>query len=104
MNHSQRLRKGWSLLPASAKARVYTGKYLRPLNKFLGTANDNVQDMMTKGRYLSPVQAGHIKKITPKQKEEILNLKGKLPCTKVGPMYGVSYSNIAYIWRKYATC
>ncbi len=179
------------MLPASAKARVYTGKYLRPLNKFrqskslqdyydqrvikhsgyydsdcwqfqtagdkdgypqvsgsklcqeagitrahqlaytitngpipkgmlvchtcdnpwcvnpqhlfLGTANDNVQDMMTKGRYLSPVQAGHIRKITPKQKEEILSLKGKIPCTKVGPMYGVSYSNIAYMWRKYAS-
>lgn len=75
-----------TLKPASEHNRNHTGKYLRPLNKYRQAKS--IEDYWNQ---------------RVEQRNEILALRGKLPCTVVGPKYGVSFSNVAYLWRKYAT-
>lgn len=76
---------------------------VNPDHLFLGSPDDNVQDMMKKDRYVHPSQIKRTKKLTEEQEKEVINLKGILPCTKVGPMYNISYSSVASYWRKNAT-
>lgn len=69
---------------------------VNPSHLFLETPNDNVQDMMRKGRYKHP---GPINKISDEIRQEIMKYKGKLSCMKVGPMFGVSFSWVARLWK-----
>lgn len=72
---------------------------VNPEHLFLGSWDDNVQDMMKKGRYKNPFHNGYILKISPKQKEEIKLLKGKLISLDVAQKYNISFSRVCQIWR-----
>jgi len=72
---------------------------VNPDHLFLGTWNDNVQDMMRKGRYRHPGLTHKLGKLSKEQKEEIKSLKGIESCMVVGPRYGVSFSHVCSIWR-----
>jgi len=72
---------------------------VNPSHLFLGTPNDNVQDMMLKGRYIHPTSRGHYLKISPAMKEEILSLKDKHTSFEVAKMYNISFSRVCQIWR-----
>lgn len=72
---------------------------VNPEHLFLGTWNDNVQDMISKGRSRSPYSDGNGSKVNKEQIYQIKQLKGKLACYKVGARYGISFSRVCQIWR-----
>lgn len=65
---------------------------VNPNHLFLGTWDDNVQDMVSKGRHRNGA------KPNPNTKA-ILDLHGKESCFKVAERFGVSYSRVCQIWR-----
>ncbi len=76
---------------------------VNPYHLYLGTPNDNVQDMVRKNRNVHPTTVGKGYKCSLEQREQINSLKGKLPCTVVGPMFNMSFSNVARMWRQIDT-
>ena len=72
---------------------------VNPNHLFLGSPNDNVQDMMNKGRYKHPTEYGKFIKITPEQKQQIMSLKGIKSSLTVGKEFNVSFSRVCQIWR-----
>lgn len=67
---------------------------IRPDHLFLGTALENNQDMMKKGRAILP---GAPRKINH---SEVLKWKGKMASTKLCKQLGISFGTICKIWRK----
>ncbi len=66
---------------------------INPNHLFLGTWNDNIQDMMKKGRYKNELH--------PKvDYEEIYQYKNKETCFDVAKRFGISFSRVCQIWRK----
>lgn len=63
-----------------------------PLHLFLGTNNDNVQDMMQKGRNVIPDKRN-------KHTNEIIAAFGKENCFEVAKKFNLSFSTICRIWR-----
>lgn len=77
---------------------------VNPAHLFLGTADDNVQDMMRKGRYVSPYSVGTgIRKLSHSQVSEIVSMHGKATSADVARVYDVSFSLVCSIWRKHAS-
>jgi hypothetical protein len=73
---------------------------VNPDHLFLGTWNDNVQDMVAKGRYIHPKVYGHHSyKITKAMAEEIKALHKKKTCFEVAEIYGLSFSVVCRVWR-----
>lgn len=72
---------------------------VNPEHLFLGTWDDNVQDMVRKGRYCSPWKSGNGQKLTKEDKELILNKKNKEACTEVAKEFNISFSRVCQIWR-----
>jgi len=64
-----------------------------PDHLFLGTALDNNRDMVSKGRAIYP-------KRPHKNRQDIIDSWGKLPCEKVAKLYKISYSRVCQIWRE----
>ena len=76
---------------------------VNPEHLFLGSPKENVQDMLNKNRYVHPTELGKGYKLSKEDRDNILALKGLLPCTVVGPMFNTTFSNVARMWRKYVT-
>lgn len=72
---------------------------VNPDHLFVGTWNDNVQDMIRKGRYKHPLSNGNGFKLSSEDRVKIKELKGIKSCMEVGPLFNVSYSRICQIWR-----
>jgi hypothetical protein len=72
---------------------------VNPSHLFLGTPNDNVQDMVRKGRYIHPTKAGYVYKLTEEDKQNIKTYKGILSSDKVAGMFNISFSRVCQIWR-----
>ena len=66
---------------------------VNPQHLFLGTPNDNVQDMMTKGRYRCGAKPNP-------NTEAIISLYGIKSCKEVAKEFYVSFSLVCMIWRK----
>lgn len=73
---------------------------VNPSHLFLGTPNDNVQDMINKGRY---VPGKRTKKLTTDDIVNILRCKSKATAIELAAQYNVSWSLIYKIWRDYDT-
>jgi hypothetical protein len=72
---------------------------VNPNHLFLGTWNDNVQDMMAKRRYKHPTEVHQMGKLTELQKKDILTRKGKQTSYVVAKEFNVSFSRICQLWR-----
>lgn len=72
---------------------------INPAHLFLGTCNDNVQDMMKKGRYKHPTQCGYTGKLTKEDKIKIMEFKGNESCFVTAKRFSVSFSRICQLWR-----
>lgn len=64
-----------------------------PDHLFVGTPNDNVQDMVRKGRYLSGSKPRF-------DHEKAAALHGTMNCFQAAEELGVSFSSICAVWRK----
>lgn len=73
---------------------------VNPNHLFLGSWNDNVQDMLKKSRYRHPTSYGKGHKLTKQQRDEINALKGIKSSLVVAKEYGVSFSTVCSMWRK----
>lgn len=65
-----------------------------PDHLFVGTANDNVQDMMKKGRHVSGSKPRF-------DYEKAISLHGKMTSSQAAEELGVSFSSICSVWRKH---
>lgn len=73
-------------------------KCINPEHLFQGSARDNVQDKMTKGRCLSGTNHP-MAKLTYKEIQEIRLLRGKLSQTKIAEKYKISQTHVSAIHR-----
>jgi hypothetical protein len=71
---------------------------VNPEHLFLGSPNDNVQDMMIKGRYKHPTLTHQIGKLSKKQKREIINSRD-MTALQLAKKYNISWSRVYQIWR-----
>lgn len=72
---------------------------VNPNHLFLGTQQDNVADMVSKGRH----GATHLPpwtKLTPEIVREIRALKGTAPGIRIGKQFGLSHSYVQSIWQQ----
>lgn len=69
-----------------------------PKHLFLGTYQDNHNDMTRKGRRAKGETIAQ-SKLTEKQVLEIYKQKGLIFSSKLAPLYGVTPANICCIWR-----
>jgi hypothetical protein len=71
-----------------------------PDHLYAGTALENNQDMVSAGRdvRLSKEDSPRAK-LTQKQVDEIMSLKGIKTCVELCEIYGVSFGHICRIWR-----
>lgn len=68
---------------------------VNPKHLFLGTKNDNMQDMIRKGRQKHPSMKGKWIKLDPKNYNLIKDLyKDKMTLHKLGKQFGVSHGKI----------
>lgn len=67
----------------------------------VGTTQDNVQDMVSKGRQ-SKGSTRPASKLTEQDIPAIRNYKGHLSSRKVADLYGISQSLVSLIWTKKA--
>lgn len=76
---------------------------INPKHLFLGTDKDNVADCIRKGRQRNAYgEKCHFAKLTANQVREIRKIykKGKIGCTKIGRIYGMSRSAILLIVKR----
>jgi hypothetical protein len=72
---------------------------VNPEHLFLGTWNDNVQDMIIKGRYIHPTEVRPMGKLSLEDKEEIKTRKGFQTSFQVAKEFNISFSRVCQIWR-----
>lgn len=73
---------------------------VNPSHLFLGTKQDNSDDMVNKGRsYPRDGQLNPNNKLTPEQINQIRNLKGKLKQTEIANMFGIIQPHVSRILR-----
>ena len=65
---------------------------INPDHLFVGTNNDNVQDMVKKGR----ARSGSKPKVNY---EEVLAVKGEMNCFEASEKFAISFSRVCQIWR-----
>ena len=71
-----------------------------PSHLFLGTVQDNNADKLLKGRQRAPSgMESTMSKLTYHDVAAIKALRGVVASTIVGPVFGVTYSNVCIIWR-----
>jgi hypothetical protein len=71
---------------------------VRPSHLFLGTQQDNVDDMVAKGRGIRG-ERHHKAKVSDAQAEAIRSLRGIVPQSTVGKTYGLTQTAVSYIMR-----
>jgi hypothetical protein len=69
---------------------------INPDHLFVGTPQDNVDDMMRKGRYVHPEMP---RKLTTEQYLELMSLKGREHALSVADKFGVSWGLVYSYWR-----
>jgi hypothetical protein len=81
--------------------RCDNGWCVNPDHLFVGTSQDNTDDMMIKGRnvFFSGSKCP-TSKLSPDQVSKITSLYGKKSAREVGRMFGVTHSRISAIWHK----
>ena len=73
---------------------------VNPAHLFLGTAKDNIQDCINKGRRNTPYGSiHHAAKINEKQAPEIKMMRGIKLQKEVANKFGISVSNVSRIMR-----
>lgn len=87
---------GMCLLHSCDNPRCVNPEHLR-----VGTQLENIDDRNQRGRtQRRPGATNHQAKLTEEQARQILDLKGSgLSQREVGLRYGVTRTNIGYIWR-----
>ncbi len=76
---------------------------VRPDHLFLGTKQDNSDDMVMKGRsYDKRGQLNPNNKLTPREVEQILELKGKLKQKEIAAIFGINQPHVSRILRRVA--
>ncbi len=72
---------------------------VNPNHLFLGTRQDNVDDMLKKGRNAKGEGNG-ASKLTDVQVREIYLMRGKISGMVLAKKYGVAFNQIYVIWRR----